>query len=879
MASFTDQIQTFNPYVQQLPVDAMAKVGMQKQAQYDAGVEKIQGYIDNVVGIEIMNGAQKQHLQSKINELGSKLKTVAAGDFSNQQLVNSVGGMASQIVKDPIVQTAMYSTKKAKENLELAERLYKEGKSSIDNVNYLRAQISAYANDPSVDAEFNGKYVNYIDLNKKWMDLADNLKKSAVPKSVDNPYKTDSLGRTIYYNKDAKGNIVTSLDPRQGKPMPDDATKRTTISGVSAQAMFDAMRADLTADDLEQMKVSAWAKYKGKGPETFVRDLTTSTQLAKDMLSQEIKKLNVDLMAGSKLTDEEKEEVQKNINKYQAKLDSGDLDKQLVENIEALNNPANLDKVKFDAYIKNTLNGKATTLSNQSFKEELVENIYAKAQHQRNVLQEQIRNNNMDYSVATATLAENRRSNRVKEEQWEKEYMAKYPSPIVQDRVISTNIDAPTVEGVSGDIATLVESKTTLDNEYGKFFKLNKPSLDYLFSKYQKDPASITGNNALKYVTARDIIERDIVRKNNIKKLAESASLPFDQEIDKTLEGIKGITGGDGKELFSAKDLYTVKSFVNNNFKNTSTSVYGGLVVSDSKLDEEKILKAVGNNPKQLAIARALVKNIRRQPLTPTEKVIYDQALALDLKVGPKISEINNAKFKKQAEVIANNDPNYQEQVASLGQNDKVDIEQSDKLIDNALQFITDQGSLDQPVGTQFTAAGIAKLRNSKEYVPRTIIKKSDGSGLLVIGTGDDAQVLPIKPDTFRQAYPKYAKTNPYNDDFKAIQANPYRTTNISDGPGDRPQDAVTAAHTGYEMPLLANTKWANRVRYDIIGDKQNDGDASSDRYGLRLFISNNGKWISVDSKGGFKNAATIQADIEQYIGPNTIESLLKKNK
>ena len=60
--------------------------------------------------MDVVNDADKKYLQSKLNDLGSKLKTVAAGDFSNQQLVNSVGGMATQIVKDPTVQNAVYST-------------------------------------------------------------------------------------------------------------------------------------------------------------------------------------------------------------------------------------------------------------------------------------------------------------------------------------------------------------------------------------------------------------------------------------------------------------------------------------------------------------------------------------------------------------------------------------------------------------------------------------------------------------------------------------------------------------------------------------------------------------------------------------------------
>ena len=100
MASFTDAITQFNPYVSQLPVEAMMKVGMQKQAQYEEGYKKIQGEIDRVVGLDIMRDVDKEYLQSKLDELGGNLRTYAAGDFSNFQLVNSVGGMARQVGKD-----------------------------------------------------------------------------------------------------------------------------------------------------------------------------------------------------------------------------------------------------------------------------------------------------------------------------------------------------------------------------------------------------------------------------------------------------------------------------------------------------------------------------------------------------------------------------------------------------------------------------------------------------------------------------------------------------------------------------------------------------------------------------------------------------------
>ena len=90
MASFTDSITQFNPYVSQLPVDAMVKVGMQKQAQYDQGVQKIQSQIDNVAGMDIAKDSDKQYLQSKLNQLGSKLATVAAGALYTFVVVNPI---------------------------------------------------------------------------------------------------------------------------------------------------------------------------------------------------------------------------------------------------------------------------------------------------------------------------------------------------------------------------------------------------------------------------------------------------------------------------------------------------------------------------------------------------------------------------------------------------------------------------------------------------------------------------------------------------------------------------------------------------------------------------------------------------------------------
>ena len=117
MASFKDIIPQFTPYIQQLPVEDMVQVGMHKQQLYDQGVQKIQSQIDNIAGLDIIHDSDRAYLQSKLDELTTNLRGVAAGDFSDQNLVNSVSGMTSQLIKDKNIQNAVSSTAKfRKEN-------------------------------------------------------------------------------------------------------------------------------------------------------------------------------------------------------------------------------------------------------------------------------------------------------------------------------------------------------------------------------------------------------------------------------------------------------------------------------------------------------------------------------------------------------------------------------------------------------------------------------------------------------------------------------------------------------------------------------------------------------------------------------------------
>jgi hypothetical protein len=249
MASYTDAITQFNPYVSTLPVEAMVKVGMQKQAQYEQGVQKIQQSIDNIAGMDVLRDVDKNYLQTKLNELGNNLKYVAAGDFSNFQLVNSVSGMAKQIGKDENVQNAVSSTAWYRKQAQDMESAIKSGKSSTQNQWDFNEKANKYISSTDLKEKFTGRYKQYTDVDKKYMEVLKQLHPNLTEQDI--PYERNPDG-SLNYNKIAA------------------AMQRVTKETVSAAQIENALRTSLTPDDMDQLSIN--------GRYTF-RNLQTPEQL------------------------------------------------------------------------------------------------------------------------------------------------------------------------------------------------------------------------------------------------------------------------------------------------------------------------------------------------------------------------------------------------------------------------------------------------------------------------------------------------------------------------------------------------------------------------------------------------------------------------
>lgn len=255
MASFTDAIPQFNPYIQQLPVEAMVKVGMEKQQRYDQGIQKIQSQIDQVAGLDVVRDIDKQYLQSKLNELGSKLKTVAAGDFSNYQLVNSVAGMASSVVKDNNVLSSVQATAQYRKEQKFMEESRQKGESSIQNEYDFSRQTNNWLNDSNVGAGFSGRYRKYIDVDKKWLEVMKTLHSDLLEEDI--PYT---------YNQDGSINIGETAQ----------AMQRISKEGVSAEKIQNALRSSLSPDELEQLNINGRYQFRNINDPAQLATLATS---------------------------------------------------------------------------------------------------------------------------------------------------------------------------------------------------------------------------------------------------------------------------------------------------------------------------------------------------------------------------------------------------------------------------------------------------------------------------------------------------------------------------------------------------------------------------------------------------------------------------
>jgi hypothetical protein len=343
MASFTDKAPQFNPYIAQKPVEAMVKVGMYKQQKYEEGYQKIQQSIDKVAGMDIARDVDKSYLQGKLNDLGSDLRGVAAGDFSNFQLTNSVAGMSSKIVQDQSVQSAVSSTARLRSETARRKVLEKEGKTDANNDAYFAKSVNDYmSNEEMEDANgdpisFNSSYVEYTDIVG---EMRTALKDSGLDETIaeqifvmdgNKPMRNED-GQLIYADYKTIEKLETNKEAVQ-------AALNTVLSQGNVR---------------QQLQIDGWAKYKDTEVESLLVPMRETISRGKAEVAEQ-RLAQTALLSATNLTDEDREIINKKIavaDKTEAMLEG----KRLEFEKQATNNPEGFKQGLYEQQYRQNLN-------------------------------------------------------------------------------------------------------------------------------------------------------------------------------------------------------------------------------------------------------------------------------------------------------------------------------------------------------------------------------------------------------------------------------------------------------------------------------------------------------------------------------------------
>ena len=871
MASYTDQIPKFNPYIQQLPIEAMVQVGMEKQRRYDEGLQKIQTNIDNIAGLDVVRDVDKKYLQSKLNDLGSKLKTVAAGDFSNYQLVNSVGGMAKQIGKDTTVQNAVSSTARLRKEQQRKEKAIQEGKSSLENEFYFNNEVSNYLNNSEIGYSFNGQYIEYTDVDKKLRDLHSKLKEANV--SVDNPYIRNSAGKTIYYNADGTQSLDAS---KGGQPKYDYTMLTTTVKGIGAEKILNNFYDSLNETDKRQLNITAQYHYRNATPASIQNDIVKTYGEKKKIYEEAIVDATVKL-ATLNLTAEEKKSLENQINTAKDLVFKGGFDKQMNEELLTVDTEAEANAYKYKTYTQKYLTNLAKDLNNETVSTEHKNNPGWQARLDQKEFEFTVQKERQREREWQAThLLAVRADFRAEEESQRKRDEDVKLRPIVGDEKIPTDVTKygmfdlnkdldivkTDMQETTNELAMLIDPKAKTDEER----KVAIDSANKLYEEYRVNPNAdtIDSPRKRKLLDEMDNLDNQQYSLSSRYDYAKRAGSVFGKEAEAIINKQAGVRIGNTR--FTAKDMY---DFQNESEKYIKTYTVKGADGPDIKIGKSDALLEKYKGTKYYPLALAIYNRDNNLKKSSGEQTIINQLAVINNNTNTAVNALVKKQVEAENKAIYDLSPEFQQMKIQINPENKKDINTINQIIGLKSKDYNDRGALDVNNPKDFDPATLAKM----EKPTFTYIKRNDGSAILQITSGTVDQKIPLTPKEFRNWVTDYSYINPMSDVISAVQSNEYKTTNKADV-----AQGSTARYTGRSplVPGLNNSKIASKVRFDIEGDEDNTGDSETDLFVVRVYYGAGENFQDkILNSGGYLNAAGIQRLLSQ-IGPKTIETLFK---
>ena len=674
MSSFTDtNLPQFKPYVSEMSPEIFHEVGQQKQQQYNQGVQLVQNQINNVAGLDVLRPNDKDYLHSKLNELGSNITGFLASDFSDNQLVNSVSGMANSVAKDGRIQNAVFSTQVYRNGVSDMKQAQKDGKSSPDNEWWFNKQAESYLNNQDPNATFNGRYVPYKDLNEKGLKVL----KSLVEEGVGKEHFIESMFTT---DKDGKSTTTYA-----------DAMQKVIESGIPKEKIEAALRASLDEGDMQQLQISSAYHYRDYDGQRMINETTSNFNSKVAYASDMITKLSAKALTYKNDTQNYNDTVA-SINYYNNLIaKGGTLEQQYNQQIENINK--DVDATKFSLYKETFISEFSNAHDSQKKSVEFLTNPGLTEQNWR-----------ADFGLRTNQFRETMRHNQVEEgiqgKKLEIEADKLALEKIKKQKELTGELGHTAYGALPTDVSKMTENlqneinsdnqtydeklkslTKTLNEQAAANFSSDKTLKQYTIGgitydakhpitseqaiaaikNYYDDP-NISKNaipkDIKKYVTDLVSLRQSAMQKDNLLKSTKEEALndfgikSISDNLDEKLKNSFGLTSNFG-ETYSPKELLDFYSKFNQ--------------VANKKLNAISEHTGYGKNSEEIIMSI----------LTPKEKKLYGTYITKTIaehysSLAKGYSEVNEKINDKQQEILSKRIPNYVPKLTEIvvGDND-----------------------------------------------------------------------------------------------------------------------------------------------------------------------------------------------------------------
>src|SRR5690606_20182751 len=162
----------YSPYISSIPVELYGQLAMQKQQQYDTGLQRVQSFVQNITGLEMDRDIDQAYNEQKVGEFRKNIENILSEDLSDTNGLMQAGAYSSQLFNDKRIRNSVLSRIHEKDAYKQLEQAQQDGTYAPENAELLLSQINAWKSGDENAVLGKQTYIpydNYMERYQKWM--------------------------------------------------------------------------------------------------------------------------------------------------------------------------------------------------------------------------------------------------------------------------------------------------------------------------------------------------------------------------------------------------------------------------------------------------------------------------------------------------------------------------------------------------------------------------------------------------------------------------------------------------------------------------------------------------------------------------------------